>query len=150
MFFSTAILLAVIVASPIWAHQNTAECGIGFDWVSGTYSFFCDRWTFQRFFPACGVYRIETPLVRIHASLVPSWMPHVAVLVSPPLPRDCYFVDESCHLTSLVEYTYPPLTDATQYYLPPMANHPGDMMCDCNTVMYRYEALSLKNDPEMI
>ena len=46
---------------------------------------------------------------------------------------------------STAEYTYPPLTDSTQDYVPPRANHFGDAMCDCNTVMYRYEVLSLKD-----
>lgn len=42
-------------------------------------------------------------------------------------------LDASCR--GLAEYTYPPL-NATQYYLPPRTNHTGDVMCDCNTVMY--------------
>jgi hypothetical protein len=42
-------------------------------------------------------------------------------------------LDASCR--SLAEYTYPPL-NASQYYLPPRTNHSGDIMCDCNTVMY--------------
>ncbi|KAF9790610.1 hypothetical protein BJ322DRAFT_1037347 [Thelephora terrestris] len=47
----------------------------------------------------------------------------------------------SCHLRadilSSAEYTYPPL-NASQYYLPPQTNHSGDVMCDCNTVMYSF------------
>ena len=45
-------------------------------------------------------------------------------------------IDDDSRLRS-AEYTYPPL-NATQYYLPPRANHSGDVTCDCNTVMYRY------------
>ena len=37
-----------------------------------------------------------------------------------------------------VVYTYPPL-NASQYYLPPKKDHSGDLTCDCNTVMYKYE-----------
>ena len=35
-------------------------------------------------------------------------------------------------------YNYPPL-NASQYYLPPRVDHSGDLDCDCNTVMYKYE-----------
>jgi len=42
-------------------------------------------------------------------------------------------LDASCR--SLVVYSYPPL-NASQYYLPPRADHSGDLDCDCNTVMY--------------
>jgi hypothetical protein len=42
-------------------------------------------------------------------------------------------LDASCR--GLAVYTYPPL-NATEYYLPPRTNHTGDIMCDCNTVMY--------------
>jgi len=35
-------------------------------------------------------------------------------------------------------YTYPPL-DSTEYYLPPRVDHSGDLACDCNSVMYKYE-----------
>jgi len=42
-------------------------------------------------------------------------------------------LDASCRGLSV--YTYPPL-NASQYYLPPRTNHSGDLMCDCNTVMY--------------
>jgi hypothetical protein len=42
-------------------------------------------------------------------------------------------LDASCR--GLAEYTYPPL-NVSQYYLPPRANHSGDVTCDCNTVMY--------------
>ncbi|KAF9647146.1 hypothetical protein BDM02DRAFT_2802311 [Thelephora ganbajun] len=42
-------------------------------------------------------------------------------------------LDASCR--GLVLYNYPPL-NATQYYLPPRKDHSGDLMCDCNTVMY--------------
>ena len=50
-------------------------------------------------------------------------------------------VDKKCYM-SPAEYTYPPLTKDAQDYLPPKADHFGDAMCDCNTVMYRYEILS--------
>ena len=53
-----------------------------------------------------------------------------------------FVIDDDCYLV-LVEYTYPPLINNTQYYPPPRAS---DLMCDCNTVMYRYETLSLKDD----
>lgn len=42
-------------------------------------------------------------------------------------------MDASCR--SLGEYTYPSI-NASEYYLPPRANHSGDLVCDCNTVMY--------------
>ena len=45
------------------------------------------------------------------------------------------FVNEHFRLSS-AEYPYPPL-NASQRYLPPDSNHAGDLMCDCNTVMYR-------------
>ena len=35
-------------------------------------------------------------------------------------------------------YTYPPL-NSSQYYIPPREGNPGDLTCDCNTVMYKYE-----------
>ena len=41
------------------------------------------------------------------------------------------------------EYIYPPI-NSSEYYLPPATNHSGDVMCDCNSVMYRYVVLSLK------
>ena len=37
MFLSTVILLAVTLASPVWAQLNMAQCVTGFDWVSGTF-----------------------------------------------------------------------------------------------------------------
>jgi hypothetical protein len=58
-------------------------------------------------------------------------------------------VYERSYLSS-VGYAYPPLTDSTKHYLPPRASHFGDVMCDCSTVMYRYEILSLKGDPGTI
>jgi len=42
-------------------------------------------------------------------------------------------LDAACR--GLVLYNYPPL-NSSQYYLPPRKDHPGDMTCDCNTVMY--------------
>ena len=49
----------------------------------------------------------------------------------------------------LAEYAYPPI-NSTEYYLPPMANNPGDLACDCNSVMYRYGVLALKDDSGII
>ena len=34
-------------------------------------------------------------------------------------------------------YTYPPLNGSHQY-LPPKGDDTADLICDCNTVMYRY------------
>ena len=39
----------------------------------------------------------------------------------------------------LVVYTYPPI-NSSQHYLPPSGNRSSDLVCDCNTVMYKYEA----------
>ena len=39
---------------------------------------------------------------------------------------------------SPVDYNYPPI-NSSQYYLPPSSSHAGDLDCDCNTVMYKYE-----------
>ncbi|KAF9790609.1 hypothetical protein BJ322DRAFT_1037327 [Thelephora terrestris] len=44
-------------------------------------------------------------------------------------------LDASCR--GLAVYTYTPL-NASQYYLPPQTNRSGDVMCDCNTVMYSF------------
>ena len=51
---------------------------------------------------------------------------------------------------SPVDYPYPPLTNSNQYYLPPRANHPGDLMCDCNTVIYRCEVSILEGEPGIV
>ena len=37
-----------------------------------------------------------------------------------------------------MEYTFPPI-NSIQYYLPPRASHSGDLICDCDAVVYRYE-----------
>ena len=52
---------------------------------------------------------------------------------------------------SLGTYNYPPI-NSSEYYLPPRANHSGDLTCDCNTVMYRSDSRprSLNNDRLLI
>jgi len=47
-------------------------------------------------------------------------------------------VSEYFYLLPVVYY-YPPV-DVGQFYVPPRVDHPGDLDCDCNTVMYKYEA----------
>jgi hypothetical protein len=69
--------------------------------------------------------------------LVPDWMHHVVVLVSRLVMSLFLVVSEDCCLLPVV-YSYPSLVPG-QYYLPPRKNHSGDMECDCNTVMYKYE-----------
>ena len=43
----------------------------------------------------------------------------------------------------LAIYNYPPL-NASQYYVAPKKSHSGDLKCDCNTVMYKYEFQSFQ------
>jgi len=50
-------------------------------------------------------------------------------------------VYEDCCLLSAT-YNYP-LLGAGEYYLPPREDYPGDLNCDCNTVMYMYEVQAL-------
>jgi hypothetical protein len=50
--------------------------------------------------------------------------------VFPVVPEDCCL--------SLVEYPYPPL-EVGQNYVAPAEGNSGDLNCDCNTVMYKYE-----------
>ena len=38
----------------------------------------------------------------------------------------------------LVVYAYPPV-NGSRYYLLPSGNNPGNLECDCNSVMYKYE-----------
>ena len=39
MFLSTAIPLAAIFVSPVWAQLNVARCAAGFDWVCNTLAY---------------------------------------------------------------------------------------------------------------
>ena len=39
MFLSTAIPLAALFVSPVWAQLDSARCSTGFDWVRVTCSF---------------------------------------------------------------------------------------------------------------
>jgi hypothetical protein len=43
MFLSKAISLAVVLATPVWARLNMAQCVAGFDWVRDSESFFLKR-----------------------------------------------------------------------------------------------------------
>ena len=53
-----------------------------------------------------------------------------------------------CSCIPSVTYTYPPL-NISQYYVPPQKDHAGDMDCDCNTVMYKYEVRIPWRDPSL-
>ena len=141
MFPLAAIPLAAIFISPAWAQVTVAQCPAGFDWVRGTLAF--STLTVRTFFFVYPVRRTKTLWARIHALLVQSWMPRVAVSVSTSPVRAVLVVDEIFYL-SPAEYTYPPL-DSTQHYLPPRANNSGHVTCDCNTVMYRYELSSFED-----
>ena len=55
---------------------------------------------------------------------------------------------EDCRLLPAV-YDYPPL-NTSQHYLPPEADDSGDLDCDCNTVMYKYEVPAPKDDGVLI
>jgi hypothetical protein len=39
MFLSTAIPLAAVFVSPVWAQLDMAQCASGFHWVRDTFSF---------------------------------------------------------------------------------------------------------------
>ncbi|KAF9647144.1 hypothetical protein BDM02DRAFT_3129933 [Thelephora ganbajun] len=45
-------------------------------------------------------------------------------------------LDAACR--GRAEYNYQKL-NKTEYYVPPSKNHTGDVTCDCNTMMYRWE-----------
>jgi hypothetical protein len=85
----------------------------------------------------CDSYRTIIPWARILALSVPNWMHHVVVLVSRLVTSLFLVFSEDCCLLSVV-YNYPSL-NASQYYVPPRKEHSGDLDCDCNTVMYKYE-----------
>ena len=85
-----------------------------------------------------GFRRIVIPWIRIHVLLVPCWMLRVVASVSRLVTYIVHAVSED-HRLLLVVYTYPPV-NSSQYYLPPSGNHSGDLACDCNSVMYKYEA----------
>jgi len=59
----------------------------------------------------------------------------VVVYIFPAVSEDFYL------LPAL--YYYPPL-NSNQYYIPPRVDHSGDLECDCNTVMYKYEVQTLQ------
>jgi hypothetical protein len=64
-------------------------------------------------------------------------MHRVVVLVIRSVMSLFPVVTEDCCLL-LAAYVYPPL-NATQNYTPPTGSNSGDLDCDCNTVMYKYE-----------
>ena len=75
-------------------------------------------------------------------------MHHVVVFVSRVFMNIFRDVSEDrCLLPAA--YEYPPI-NGSQYYLPPRQDHSGDLACDCNTVMYKYEDQPPKGDPVLI
>ena len=56
-------------------------------------------------------------------------------------------VSEVCHLLPEV-YDYLPLVDSSDYYLPPSDGY--SLICDCNTVMYKYESRPPKDGTALI
>ena len=95
-----------------------------------------------------GFHRIVIPWVRIHVLLVPCWMLRVVASVSRIFTYIVHAVPEDYRLL-LVVYTYPPV-NSSQYYLPPSGNRSGDLACDCNSVMYKYEAQTSQGGPSQI
>jgi len=81
--------------------------------------------------------RIGILWAKILARLVPCWMHCVVVLVGR-LVVDIFPVASEDFCLLPVAYIYPQL-NASQHYLPPRVDHLGDLECDCNTVMYKYE-----------
>jgi len=46
-------------------------------------------------------------------------------------------------------YNYPPV-NASESYRPPRVKYPDDLDCDCNSVMYKYEVQTLKEEYVLI
>ena len=87
-------------------------------------------------------YRTGILWVMILALLVPHWM-HRAVVSVSRLFVDIFPVvsEDRCLLPA--EYIYSPL-NVTEWYVPPSEDNLGDLSCDCNTVMYKYEVQALQ------
>jgi len=124
-----------------------AQCHPGYEWVciqSGSSDVSQEGVTAQ-----CsgrllsGSYRIGILWVRILARLVPYWIHRVVVIVGR-LVVDIFPIVSKDFCLLPVVYNYPPLANPNQYYLPPHVDHFGDLNCDCNTVMYKYEVQTPK------
>lgn len=87
-------------------------------------------------------YRTRILWIRILALLVPHWMHRAVVFVSRLVVNIFPVVSEDCCLLP-ASYIYPPL-NTSEWYLPPNADNLGDLSCDCNTVMYKYEVRALQ------
>ena len=71
-------------------------------------------------------------------------MHRVMVLVGRLVTDITLVPSEDCCLLSAV-YDYPPLNT-----LPLVADDSGNLSCDCNTAMYKYEVPALKKDNVLI
>lgn len=115
----------------------------GFDWVSGKFNLFLQTWarslTADRSNPSfCARDFQNRNSLGQNPCTVGYILDASCRLGKSTMVRDPCVVDDNRHPA---EYTYPPLTDNNEYYLPPTADHPGDLMCHCNPVMYRSEVL---------
>jgi len=145
----------------VLAQSEMAECLAGSEWVrlfflSISYGFVVPGTVKDTFTgapkPKQGINnnilalycRTRTPSAKTRARSARSSTPIVAVQVSdfPHFPH-IHFQSAVLHTVNnlprfvrLVSYNYAKL-DKGQYYVSPSKNHTGDMLCDCNTVMYR-------------
>ena len=143
MFLAKVVPLVSLLVSGVWAQTDQAQCATGFEWV-------CIKSAFSNMNQGdvtaqcsgflCGSYRTAIPSTRMLALLVPHWMHRAVVLVGRVVIYIFRVISEVCCLLPVV-YNYPPI-NSSQYYLPPSKNHSGDLGCDCNTVMYKYEVQS--------
>jgi len=142
MFLAKVVPLVSLFVSGVWAQLDQAQCATGFEWVcikSGFSNMNQEDVTAQCSGFLCGSYRTAIPWARIPVLLVPHWMHRAVVLVGRVVYIFRVIFEVCCLLPAI--YTYDPL-NSSQYYTPPRKDYSGDLDCDCNTVMYKYEVQS--------